>query len=245
MTLIVDETPLYYWSVTDNADQNMLTVEGSSVTFKKDQLYAPDYILVLTQQPLVSGVHLFEFVMHKIGDEQWCGVVTDPSRCGHQVGESIYTHAVESHKPGWFYYCGRRRFRGRDYHDGDGPLHGDGIPALHLGRERCAARKFAHVVDGDVIGLLVDMGQGRIAFALNGEVQGGCKVKRGPLYLSTCLDRAGDHVELRKLDIAQASQEFLECLASELPPESLSDEEACAALFPSAKQPFEPESLED
>lgn len=245
LTLIVDETPLYSWSVTDNSDASMLKVEGSSVIFREDQPRAPDYILVLTKQPVSDGVHLFEFVMHKIGDEQWCGVVSDPSRCGHQVGESIYSAAEGQHKPGWFYYCGRRMVGVLEHVQDDGPLHGDGISALHVGRERRAAKRFAHVVDGDVISLIVDVGQARIAFALNGDVQGGCSVKRGPLYLSTCLDRKGDHVELRKLDLSQASQELLGCLAGELLPESLSDDEACPAKLPSSERPLDPESLED
>merc|ERR1712241_220436 len=115
-----------------------------------------------------------EFMMHKIGDEQWCGVTATNRRAG--------AHGSLS---GWFYYCGGRT-------DREG--------ALHEGRERHKARgkHFAHVRDGDVIGMTLDLHRGGVAFSLNGELQGACLVPKAPLYVTTCLDKLEDHVELRK-----------------------------------------------
>merc|ERR1712032_498502 len=88
-----------------------------------------------------------------------------------------------------FYYCGRRT------HD-----HG----ALHQGAERNATRRFAHAASGDVIGMLFDADQALVGFTLNGKVQGACVVPKCPLYLTTCLDREGDRVELRKRPLEEA-----------------------------------------
>eukprot|EP00403_Amphidinium_massartii_P026402 CAMPEP_0178390230 /NCGR_PEP_ID=MMETSP0689_2-20121128/10538_1 /TAXON_ID=160604 /ORGANISM="Amphidinium massartii, Strain CS-259" /LENGTH=363 /DNA_ID=CAMNT_0020010731 /DNA_START=10 /DNA_END=1101 /DNA_ORIENTATION=+ len=227
-TLVVDERPLSTWDIANNPDSKQLSGEDGHVHFAQA---ATDYVLVLTQAPVRAGRHFFEFTMHRIGDEQWCGVVTDSTRAGHGCGEAIYNYRNKDRKPGWFYYCGRRAVfaflepleaeggeepgnRDQTWHRGH-----DGCASLHAGGERNAVKLFRSVNDGDVIGMLLDVDLGALVFLCNGEVQGGCEIpKHVPLYLSTCVDRLDDHVELRKLPLDSVPQPAIEALTSALHP---------------------------
>jgi len=186
LTLVVDESPLFSWDIANNPNSNLLTGEGGVVVFAGRL----DYVNVVTQEPIRNGLHFFEFVMHEIGDEQWCGVVTDQSRAGYH-GSNL----------GWFYYCGRRSHR---------------KGALHAPFERCAQEEFEHVKNGDVIGMLVDVDEGALVFVLNQTVQGACVVPKQPLYLSTSPDEKDDRVELRKLPVADAPAAALEAIKGPL-----------------------------
>lgn len=120
MLLLLDDTPLYTWNIDENPDRERITAEGSRVEYTKPQW---DYINVITQEPIMGGQHYFEFVMHKIGDEQWCGLTTDPNQAGHRVSGRALN--------GCFYYCGRR---------GDSGNIVDGLGALHV--ENKAVKQF-------------------------------------------------------------------------------------------------------
>merc|ERR1739841_164113 len=76
------------------------------------------------------------------------------------------------------------------------------------------AQFFDQPVDGDIIGMLVDVESGGVAFALNGKYQGSCTVKRPgePLYFFTTVDRPNDHMELRKSPLCEAPVEVTEAL---------------------------------
>merc|ERR1712039_1035310 len=126
--------------------------------------------------------------------EQWCGVAAHKERAGYRG--SLH---------GWFYYCGRRS-SSRYAPSG----------ALHAGREHHnpGGKSFGHVKDGDTIGMLVDVDQGGVAFSLNGVVQGACRVPKVPLYVTTCLDREEDQVELRKPPLALVPEGAVEVLAA-------------------------------
>ena len=55
-------------------DKFLDTVERWEVTFKKED--SPNHIFQKNGSPITitkeqGGLHFFEFVMHKIGDEQW------------------------------------------------------------------------------------------------------------------------------------------------------------------------------
>lgn len=182
-TLVVTEAPLAIWDIAGNPDSDLLHGSFGEVTYISSDY---DYVNVITKEPVRCGVHYFEFKMHKIGDEQWCGVSPRQARAGHGGGNA----------PGCFYYCGRR-------YQNQG--------ALEAPRERHHLRNFQHVVDGDTIGMLLDADCGRIAFMLNGTFQGACILPHDPLFLSTCLDKEGDHVELLKscLDDSPLSVEEL------------------------------------
>jgi len=191
LTFVVDESPLLTWDIQNNPNSEVLSGSGGDV-FKAGARY--DFVNIITVEPVRAGAHFFEFVMHRIGDEQWCGVTSSELRAGFR-GDS----------KGWFYYCGRRH-------------HEQG--ALHAGRERqlVQGKNFGHVKDGDVIGMLLDVDAGGVAFCLNGVVQGACVVPKAPLFLTTSLDDQEDHVELRKLPAAEApsgAQEALETAVAE------------------------------
>lgn len=190
LTLLVDESALFTWDLDGNPHKNSLerqaTSEGSAVTFVDAQF---DYVNVLSVQPVTQGVHYFEFVMHVIGDEQWCGVTNSHARAG-------YPGNLE----GCFYYCGRRY---------------DDWGALHAPRERSRLLRFKKVENGDVISVLVDFNHGALVFLLNGEMQGGCVLPTAaPLYLTTCLDVKDDRVELRKPPLASVPAAVLTFAAS-------------------------------
>lgn len=183
IVLVVDETPIYYWDLAGNPDRDLLRGEGGEVFFTSDSV---DYVNVVTQAPITSGVHFFEFYMHVIGDEQWCGLALNKDRAGHRGSLA-----------GYFYYCGHRRGRG----------------ALHAPRERVEMCEFEFVSNGDVIGLLLDADKAIAVFLRNGIVQGGCTVPKSPLFLTTCLDEKDDHVVLSKPALAEVPQEAFQELA--------------------------------
>mmetsp|Transcript_35609 Transcript_35609/g.68708 ORF Transcript_35609/g.68708 Transcript_35609/m.68708 type:complete len:283 (+) Transcript_35609:51-899(+) len=184
LTLVVDESPLFTWDVERNPNRNLLDGDASTVRFREDTV---DYVNVLTCAPVLQGVHFFEFVMHHIGDEQWCGVCCDRAFAGYR-GESDC----------WLYYCGRRwSKRG----------------ALHAPREHQHVQDFAGVASGDIIGLLLDVDRGGLTFLMNGAIQGAYRVPaRQPLYVSTSLDMPGDHVELKKPPLADCPQSAMRAL---------------------------------
>ncbi|CAJ1429157.1 unnamed protein product, partial [Effrenium voratum] len=67
---VKDETPLYHWDPR-NCEIQQIVIEGTVVSCPRMK---SDFVNVLTCEPLRSGVHYFEFVLHHVGDEQWCGV---------------------------------------------------------------------------------------------------------------------------------------------------------------------------
>jgi len=178
LTFVVDESPFFTWDIRaeSNPASQLLRGSGGTVRYMDDRY---DYVNVLTQEPVREGFHYFEFVMHTVGDEQWCGVTPHQERAGHR-GDFA---------GGWFYYSGRR-------HAATG--------ALDAGHERKSVKSLDHVKDGDTIGILLDLEDGIIVFTLNGTVQGACATARCPLYLSTTLGAADDKVELRKPPVQDA-----------------------------------------
>eukprot|EP00439_Symbiodinium_sp_Y106_P076381 s224_g15.t1 len=119
---IKDETPLYSWDVQGNPDSHHIEVEGAVVRCPN---LRTDYCNVLTKEPMRSGLHYYEFVLHK-------AVVEFEKAC----------------------------------------------------------------TPGNVIGMLVDVDKRLLAFALDGRLQGACKLAGGePLYVMTHVDTPEDHVE--------------------------------------------------
>jgi len=198
--MMTDETPLFSWDLDSNPDKAMLDLEGSSIV--TCPRLRTDYLNVLTKEPLSRGVHYFEFVMHHIGDEQWCGLVKHAGLAGTRTdGRSVSAQ-------GWTYYCGRMRSTSGSIRDGKGALHAEG----------CAVKEFQKVrPSGDVIGMLADLKTGAIAFDLNGELQGACAIPTDtPLWVLTHLDTPKDKVELRKPCLAEAPPANLEALQGAL-----------------------------
>jgi hypothetical protein len=196
LTLVVDEYPLFSWDLEGNPHRSLLGGGGHEVYFADE---AVDYVNVVTQAPITRGAHFFEFIMHEIGDEQWCGIAPDDMRAGYR-GRDV----------GCFYYSGRRS-----------NSHG----ALHAPRERyCQLSnghwpQYAKVDSGDSVGMLLDVDTGAVVFLLNGELQGACQVPPlQPWLLTTSLDTEGDRLELRKKPLAEAPDEALATLRQgELP----------------------------
>lgn len=170
LTFVVDESAYFTWDMASNPDKQLLSGSGSTVCYESGR---HDYVNVLTKEPVREGSHYFEFHMHKVGDEQWCGFTPHQERAGHR-GEFA---------GGWFYYSGRRY---------------SSYGELHAGHERKSVQRVEHVKDGDIIGIFLDLDHGVVAFTHNGKVQGACAIAKVPFYLSTSLDAPGDLVELRK-----------------------------------------------
>lgn len=197
VVLVTDETAMFSWDVQDNPNNDMLALEGTSI------LTCPglrtDYVNVLTKEPIRNGVHYYEFSMHYIGDEQWCGVVSDPKQAGSRYsGRSLKA---------WTYYCGRMRSNYGGIRDGKGALHAEGR----------AVKEFKKVSpSGDTIGMLVDLDAGAIAFDLNGELQGACAIPKVPLWVLTHVDTSRDKVELRKPSLMETPPANLEALKGAL-----------------------------
>ncbi|CAE7467000.1 UVR8 [Symbiodinium pilosum] len=194
-----DETPMYTWDVEGNPDAEQLQAEGNVL---RSPSMAHDFCNVLTKEPMRTGLHYYEFVLHKVGDEQWCGVTESKEVAGIRVdGRSL---------PAWTYYAGRAGQSG-----GSGSIH-NGLGALHACSK--AVVEFEKACDpGNVIGMLVDMDRRVVAFALDGRLQGACKVPGDePLYVLTHMDTREDHVELRKPSLEEAPPANLEALSGAL-----------------------------
>lgn len=146
-----------------------------------------------------NGIHYIEFVMHHIGDEQWCGVVANKSQAGSKFGGRSLK--------AWTYYCGRINSSGGTITDGKGALQAQGIAVKEFDKLRQS---------GDIIGMLVDLESGALAFDLNGKLQGACAIPRQPMYILTHVDTPRDHVELRKPSLADAPPANLEALTGAL-----------------------------
>eukprot|EP00438_Fugacium_kawagutii_P025809 Skav200487 [mRNA] locus=scaffold450:178323:179174:+ [translate_table: standard] len=193
ITCVKDETPMWTWDVHTNPEAKQLQVEANVVRCPKLET---DFVNVLTQEPVRSGVHFFEFVLHKVGDEQWCGVTMMPEMAGGFVsGRRLHA---------WTYYCGRQRRTDGTIRDGKGALHANGKAVLEF-EKACTA--------GNVINMLVDGDKRIVAFALDGRVQGACRIPGDkPLYVLTQMDTPQDHVELRKPMLEDAPKEVLASL---------------------------------
>jgi len=198
VTMMVDETPLSTWQVDGNTCKEMLWGECGVV---KATALRTDYVNVLTQVPVMTGRHYFQFVMHCIGDEQWCGVTNVQETAGSRFsGRSLKA---------WTYYCGRMGSSSGNLRDGTGALH-------VLGKAQTGFKKVRP--KGDVIGMAIDVDMGRLAFDLNGDLQGAVGIPRShPMWLLTHLDRTGDHVELLKVPLEDAPQATIRALDDPLP----------------------------
>jgi len=193
---LTDEAALWTWDLEGNPDKKYLKFNGSQLTCPE---LNEDFCNVLTKEPLRSGRHYFQFVMHYIGDEQWCGVTNESSKAGARCsGRSLHA---------WTYYCGRR---GSNYsiRDGQAALHAEGRAVVAFEKPKSS---------GDVIGMLVDMETGAIAFDLNGRLQGACAIPLDcPMWVLTHMDTESDHVQLRKPSWEDAPQANLDALSGAL-----------------------------
>jgi len=168
------------WNLASNPERRFLQAEGRTVSFPSDA--KANFVNVLTSTPISEDAIYFEFLMHKIGDEQWCGVTVDPSQGGMRIsGWNLR---------GWTYYGGRRWEHELAHRS-------NGRPSLIANKK--IVQGFARVVSGDTIGMLVDAGEHAVAFLRNGELQGACLLdtQRREFYAITHLDAEGDTVELR------------------------------------------------
>merc|ERR1712051_379472 len=108
----------------------------------------------------------------------------------------------------WTYYCGRMGSSYGSLIDGKGALHAQGKAVIEF--EKLQPR-------GDVIGMLVDVDVGAIAFDLNGKLQGAFPIPTGtPLWVVTCVDTKKDDVELRKPSLEDAPPQNLAALTGAL-----------------------------
>ncbi|CAE7258254.1 UVR8 [Symbiodinium natans] len=194
---VKDETPMCSWDSDGNPDSEQIEVDGAVVCSPN---LRTDFVNVLTKEPMRSGMHYYEFVLHKVGDEQWCGVTMSPEMAGQRYGG----RELEA----WTYYCGRAGRSGGSIHNGKGALHAC-TKAVAEFEKACTP--------GNVIGMLVDVDKRVLAFALDGRVQGACKLPGDkPLYVLTHVDTPADHVELRKPSLEEAPPENLEALSGAL-----------------------------
>lgn len=185
--LCVDQTPMFSWDLDGNPAAAHISVEGGHLRASN---LRTDFVNVVAKEPVRHGIHFFEFVVHRVQDEQWCGVVHDKS----QAGSSVYGHRLE----GRFYYFNKRH-------------HSSGLREDH-GRTMYT---FDSPQDGDIIGMLLNVDTRMLVFSLNGKLQGECVIPGdGPLYFFTTVDQPNDHMELRKPLCSEAPEEMMQALES-------------------------------
>jgi len=183
------------WNLASNPERRFLRAEGRTVSFPSDA--KANFVNVLTSKPISEEAIFFEFLMHKIGDEQWCGVTADPSQGGMRIsGWNLR---------GWTYYCGRRWEHELAHRSA-------GRPSLIANKK--ILQGLARVVSGDTIGMLVDPRERTVAFTRNGEFQGACLLdtQRREFFAVTHLDAEGDTVELRARPSSEAPSSAREAI---------------------------------
>eukprot|EP00929_Paragymnodinium_shiwhaense_P066814 TRINITY_DN33564_c0_g1_i1.p2 TRINITY_DN33564_c0_g1~~TRINITY_DN33564_c0_g1_i1.p2 ORF type:complete len:270 (+),score=59.22 TRINITY_DN33564_c0_g1_i1:123-932(+) len=187
--LVHDDRPQYFWDQKGNPAGDQIVVNENIVTCER---LRSDYCNVLTQQPIVTGMHYFEFHLHNYQDEQWCGLVQDKKMVGKASDVAVPS------KQGWMYYTGRRK----------GAIEAQG---RHLKEAEFVPR------EDSVLGMLVDCDEGAVAWDLNGKPQGACEIpKQTPLWLLTHVDTPSDHVELRKVSLETAPPAHFDALKNSL-----------------------------
>jgi hypothetical protein len=193
------------WDREDNPGKQYFDLDPTTnaITYLQN---APDFCNVLSDKPITRGRHTFEFVMHKIGDEQWTGVTADQTLAGTRA-------SLRRKARCWTYYCGRR-------------YHSKGM----LSEEREETKELEHIKDSDVIGLTVDFTKRTLEFFKNGVFQADCSFPADvkELYLITELDAPHDCVKLRcttpQADEDRAGTKLSQDRATEtLPPQVLRD----------------------
>jgi len=189
MILLQDDTPLWFWDLESNHSKAELDIEGSVVKCPK---LNRDYCNVVTKEPISTGLHYFEFHLHHYGDEQWCGLTPDKTMAGGEREKAVPS------KNGCMYYTGRQ------------------TGAIEAFGKRLKECKFAER-SNSIIGMLVDCGEGAVAFDLNGEIQGACKIEMNTrLWVLTHVDTKNDHVELRKPSLQDAPPSNFDALKGAL-----------------------------
>eukprot|EP00441_Pelagodinium_beii_P014329 CAMPEP_0197654178 /NCGR_PEP_ID=MMETSP1338-20131121/38699_1 /TAXON_ID=43686 ORGANISM="Pelagodinium beii, Strain RCC1491" /NCGR_SAMPLE_ID=MMETSP1338 /ASSEMBLY_ACC=CAM_ASM_000754 /LENGTH=270 /DNA_ID=CAMNT_0043229577 /DNA_START=85 /DNA_END=897 /DNA_ORIENTATION=+ len=186
MTLIQDETPLWYW---DSRSMLNLDIDGEII---KCERLDKDYVNVITKEPVAAGLHYFQFHLHHYADEQWCGLTPDPNMAGSEHGKAIPS------KNGYMYYTGR----------GEGALEACGSrlkKAEHVGR---SGNIIGMLVDCDYGAAAFDL-NGNLQGAC--EIP-----KNTPLWVLTHVDTQRDHIELRKPSLQDAPPVNLEALQGAL-----------------------------
>jgi len=181
------------WDVPGNPWNKDLEGDCNVVSFRSGA--KSNFINVMTTTPFRKGTHFFEFIMHRIGGEQWCGITSEPFQAGALVsGRNLKA---------WSYYCGRRRIKAPSDQAG-----------LHDNRQ--VIQNFAQICDGDSIGLLIDATKRVAAFLKNDQLQGTFQLPLAykPLYLFTHLDAPGDCVEIREVPVTQAPESAIAAIES-------------------------------
>lgn len=200
LTLLVVEVPkeekdMTTWDVDGNSRHDQLTGSGGLLTCPS---LRQDYISVVTKAPIVKGRHYFQFKMHMIMDEEWVGVTPLPE----QANSNPYPSALK----GWIYYCGRM---GSSL-GGSGGLH-------FMSSDRESGKVYKYPASqtqpsGDVIGMAIDLDEGKIAFDLNGTHVGGDRIPIEPLWIITTVDRPEDSIEVQKRPLSEMPENSLaEC----------------------------------
>jgi len=197
LTLLVVEVPkeekdMTTWDVEGNSRHEQLTGSGCLLTCPS---LKQDYISVVTKAPIVKGRHYFQFIMHRIMDEEWVGVTPLPQ----QANSNPYPTSLN----GYIYYCGRMQSGSTG-----GGLH-------FMNNDSGAVSKFPAPKtkpSGDVIGMAIDLDKGKIAFDLNGAYVGGGSIPIEPLWIITTVDRPEDSIEVQKRPLSEIPEKSLtEC----------------------------------
>jgi len=191
VTEVADDfnTDFTTWDTERSASAEMLSGDGNVLTCPK---LARDYISIVTKAPLIQGTHYFQFTMHKIEDEEWCGVTPFPD----QAKNNPYPTGLK----GWIYYCGRMGYG--TY----GALQCIGAK----GKPKAAKVQ----PSGDIIGMSIDLDERRIVFDLNGVYQGGDTISADPMWILTTVDRPGDKIEVNELPLSEMPVECRDRLRS-------------------------------
>jgi hypothetical protein len=177
---------LCIWDIVGNPDRRLLQGQCGTVAFPPTTV--ADFCTVMTTVPILRGIHFFEFVVHRVSSELWCGVTSDKAQHGVRV-------------------CGQY-LRAWTYHSG--------TKQGGLMVNRACELELARLSARDVVGMAVDAEGRALAFSLNGVLQGTCSLppNRVPLYVLTHLATGGDCIELRAAPLHNAPREALEALQS-------------------------------
>mmetsp|Transcript_131760 Transcript_131760/g.381048 ORF Transcript_131760/g.381048 Transcript_131760/m.381048 type:complete len:300 (+) Transcript_131760:68-967(+) len=193
--LIVDERPMFTWSDTLDFGDAFEGGWGDHPCVQGRHFKCPDActnrINVFTRDPIRQGTHYFEFHMHYTGYEQWCGVATDPVRHYNPQWGASNVHSWAYYSRGWG---------------------STSLAALHFDGSAVVPFKYVPTY-GDIIGMLVDMTRGGIAFNLNGILQATSAIEtEKPLWVFARVPNTRIHIELKKPSLQDAPPTTVQAL---------------------------------
>eukprot|EP00930_Biecheleria_cincta_P083384 TRINITY_DN72968_c0_g1_i1.p1 TRINITY_DN72968_c0_g1~~TRINITY_DN72968_c0_g1_i1.p1 ORF type:complete len:269 (+),score=35.57 TRINITY_DN72968_c0_g1_i1:43-849(+) len=189
--------PCCEWDVDRHPNSEQLQIRENGA--RDAQGSVPSGVPIMTQEPLTSGVHFFEVVIHQDGNPpESIGLMTANAKA------KLYKVRQPWEKP-----------PSQNFWDMKVALNhkGEVTTSGTMKAKACAYRP------RDVVGILVHIDIGAAIIMVNNAVQACCALSAGaPLHVACLMDKrpCGSHVELQELSTDQAPSNAMQALVGPL-----------------------------